>query len=157
MELFRQEAGNIPMNHVPYRGGAPAVQDLIGKRVAAMVLPVHTAVPLARNGQIRMLAVGSAERSEAAPEVPTMAEAGFPNVRVDLWYGVFGPAGLPPEKVARLNAALNEWLAAPGTREQLRAQGMTPAGGPPERLAELVRRDLARWAEVIRHAGITAD
>jgi tripartite-type tricarboxylate transporter receptor subunit TctC len=156
MELFRLTAG-VEMNHVPYRGSAPAIQDLIGRRVAAMVLPVHTAVPLAQDGQIRMLAVGSERRAEAAPEVPTMAEAGFPAVRVDLWYGLFGPARLPADYLRRLNAELNAWLAEPATREQLRVQGMAPAGGTPEELGELVRRDLQRWAEVIRRAGITAD
>jgi tripartite-type tricarboxylate transporter receptor subunit TctC len=121
------------------------------------VLPVHTAVPLAQDGQIRLLAVGSARRAEAAPQVPTMAEAGFPAVEVDLWYGLFGPARLPADYVRRLNAELNAWLAEPGTREQLRTQGMVPAGGTPEELGELVRRDLQRWAEVIRRAGISAD
>ena len=156
MELFRLTAG-VDMNHVPYRGSAPAIQDLIGRRVAAMVLPVHTALPLAQDGQIRMLAVGSERRAEAAPDVPTMAEAGFPGFQVDLWYGLFGPAGLPAEYVQRLNADLNAWLAEPGTREQLRNQGMVPAGGTPAELGELVRRDMQRWAEVIRRARITAD
>jgi tripartite-type tricarboxylate transporter receptor subunit TctC len=156
MELFRLTAG-VDMNHVPYRGSAPAIQDLIGRRVAAMVLPVHTALPLAQDGQSRMLAVGSDQRAEATPDVPTMAEAGFPGFQVDLWYGLFGPAGLPADYVQRLNADLNVWLAEPGTREQLRNQGMVPAGGTPEELGELVRRDLQRWAEVIRRARITAD
>jgi tripartite-type tricarboxylate transporter receptor subunit TctC len=156
MELFRLTAG-VEMNHVPYRGSAPAIQDLIGKRVAAMVLPVHTALPLAQNDLIRMLAVGSERRAEAAPDVPTMAEAGFPGFQVDLWYGLFGPARLPAELVQRLNADLNAWLGEPATREALRGQGMVPAGGTPEELGELVRRDLQRWAEVIRRARITAD
>jgi len=115
MELFRLTAG-AEMNHVPYRGSAPAIQDLIGKRVAAMVLPVHTAVPLAQDRQIRMLAVGSTRRSEAAPDVPTMAEDGFPAVEGDLWYGLFGPVQLPGDLVRRLNAELNSWLAEPATR-----------------------------------------
>lgn len=156
MELFRLTVG-AGMNHVPYRGSAPAIQDLLGGRIAAMMLPVHTAVPLARDGRIRMLAVGGERRAETAPDVPTMDEAGFPAVRVDLWYGLFGPAGLPGDHVRRLNAELNAWLAEPGTRERLRVQGMVPAGGTPEALGELVRADLRRWAEVIRRAGITAD
>ncbi|WP_270937092.1 tripartite tricarboxylate transporter substrate binding protein [Falsiroseomonas oryzae] len=156
MELFRLTAG-VSMNHVPYRGSAPAVQDLIGRRVAAMVLPVHTALPLARDGRIRMLAVGSERRVPTAPEVPTMAEAGFPEVQVDLWYALLGPAGLPEDLVVRLNAELNAWLAEPSTREQLLAQGMAPTPGTPAALAELIRRDLQRWADVVRRAGITAD
>lgn len=156
MELFRLTAG-VPFNHVPYRGAAPAIQDLIGRRVAAMVLPVHTALPLVQGGQVRALATGGERRAEAMPELPTLAEAGYPGFQVDLWYGLFGPAGLPVAMVAGLNAALQDWLAEPATRATLRAQGMAPAGGPPERLAELVRRDLDRWAGVIRQAGITAD
>lgn len=156
MELFRLTAG-VAMNHVPYRGSAPAIQDLLGGRVAAMVLPVHTALPLVQGGQVRALATGGVARVAALPEVPTMAEAGFLRVQVDLWYGLFGPAGLPASLVGELNAALNAWLGEPATGAALRAQGMAPAGGPPERLATLVREDLARWAGVIREAGIVAD
>ncbi|PWS36410.1 Twin-arginine translocation pathway signal [Falsiroseomonas bella] len=156
MELFRLTA-NVPMNHVPYRGSAPAIQDLIGKRVAAMVLPVHVAGPLARDGRIRILAVGSARRVESAPDVPTMAEAGYPDVLVDLWYALLGPAGLPDDFVGRVNADLNAWLAEPATRQQLLAQGLVPTPGTPADLAALIRRDLARWADVIRRAGISAD
>jgi tripartite-type tricarboxylate transporter receptor subunit TctC len=146
-----------PLTHVPYRGSAPAIQDLIGRRVAAMVLPIHTALPLARDGRIRMLAVGSERRVETAPEVPTMAEAGFPEVKVDLWFALLGPAGLPEEFVRRVNADLNAWLAEPATRAQLLAQGMTPTPGTPADLAALIRTDLARWADVIRRANITPD
>jgi tripartite-type tricarboxylate transporter receptor subunit TctC len=156
MELFRLTA-DVPMNHVPYRGSAPAVQDLVGRRVAAMVLPVHTALPLARDGRIRLLAVGSARRLETAPEVPTFAEAGYPDVLVDLWYALLGPAGLPEELVARLHAAMAAWLAEPATRGTLLAQGMAPTPGTPAELAALIRRDLDRWAGVIRRAGISAE
>jgi tripartite-type tricarboxylate transporter receptor subunit TctC len=156
MELFRLKA-SVPMNHVPYRGSAPAIQDLIGKRVAAMVLPIHVAVPLARDGRLRILAVGSERRADAAPEVPTMAEAGYPDVLVDLWYALLGPAGLPEEFVRRVNADLNAWLEEPATRQQLLAQGLIPTPGTPADLAALIRRDVARWAEVIRVAGISAE
>jgi tripartite-type tricarboxylate transporter receptor subunit TctC len=156
MELFRLTAG-IELNHVPYRGSAPAVQDLIGRRVAAMVLPVHTALPLARDGRLRMLAVGSERRVETAPDVPTMAEAGLPDVRVDLWYAMLGPAGLPEDLVALLNETLTAWLAEPATRAQLLSQGMAPMPLSPAALAALVRQDRARWAEVVRRAGITAE
>lgn len=156
MALFALTAG-IELNHIPYRGSAPAIQDLVGRRVAAMVLPVHSALPLAADGRIRLLAVGSPARSPAAPAVPTMAEAGFPGAEVDLWYGLLAPAGLPPAPVALLNAMLNQWLVLPATREALRAQGMTPAGGPPEAFAALVARDAARWARVIEQAKISAE
>jgi tripartite-type tricarboxylate transporter receptor subunit TctC len=156
MALFALTAG-IALNHVPYRGSAPAIQDLLGRRVAAMVLPVHTALPLAAEGRIRLLAVGSPRRSAAAPEVPTMVEAGFAGAEVDLWYGLLAPAGLAAPLARRLNDAVNDWLALPATREQLRAQGMQPAGGSPAAFAALVAEDTARWARVIEQARIAAE
>ncbi len=156
MALFAQTAG-VELTHIPYRGSAPAIQDLIGRRVAAMFLPIHTALPLAQAGQIRMLALGSETRAASAPDLPTLAEAGFPGVQADLWYGLLGPAGLPPPLVARLNGILNAWLAEPATAEALRAQGMVPTPATPAAFAELIARDHARWARVIRDAGIRAD
>lgn len=154
MALFAQEAGIAP-NHVPYRGSAPAVQDLLGQRVHAMVMPITTAVPLAQQGRLRMLAVS--QRAALAPGVPSFAEAGFPGVRVGLWYPVLGPPGMAAPLVARLNALLNAWLRAPETAERLRAQGMSPVGGSPEALAQRIAADLARWTRVIREAKITAE
>ncbi len=156
MALFAVETGAM-LNHIPYRGSAPAIQDLLGRRVAAMVLPVHTALPLAADGRIRLLAVGSPQRSPAAPAVPTMAESGFPGAEVDLWYGLLGPAGLPAPLIARLNTLLNDWLRQPATAEALKAQGMAPVGGTPAEFAAVIAHDLARWAEVIRRANISAD
>lgn len=156
MALFAQQAG-VELNHVPYRGSAPAVQDLIGRRIAAMFLPVHTALPLAQDGRIRMLALGSERRAASAPDLPTMAEAGFPGVLADLWYGLLGPAGLPAPLVARLNAILTAWATDGATVEQLRAQGMVPFTGTPAEFGTLIARDAARWATVVREARITAD
>ncbi|MFH5924108.1 tripartite tricarboxylate transporter substrate binding protein [Roseomonas xinghualingensis] len=155
MALFALTA-KLDLTHIPYRGSAPAIQDLLGKRVAAMFLPVHTALPLAQAGQIRMLAVGSETRAASAPDVPTLAEAGFPGVQADLWYGLLGPVGLPDALVRHLNAVLNAWLAEPATAEALKAQGMIPTPTTPEAFGELVARDHARWARVIRDAKITA-
>jgi len=156
MELFRLVA-RIPLNHIPYRGSAPAIQDLIGGRVAAMVLPVHSAIPLAAGGQIRMLSVGSPQRSAAVPDVPTMAEAGFSGAEVDLWYGLLAPAGLPPALQEPLRAALDEWLRLPATKEQLSAQGMTTVGGRSDEFASVIASDRDRWASIIRQAGLSAD
>ncbi|MBP0493851.1 Bug family tripartite tricarboxylate transporter substrate binding protein [Pararoseomonas indoligenes] len=155
MALFALTAG-LELNHVPYRGSAPAVQDLIGRRVGMMFLPVHTALPLAQAGQIRMLAVGGERRAAAAPDLPTIAEAGLAMPPVGLWYGLLGPAGLPGELVSRLNADCNAWLAEPATRTALQAQGMTAGGGTPEAFAELIGTDLRRWERVIREAKINA-
>ncbi len=156
MALFAQTAG-IELTHIPYRGSAPAIQDLIGRRVAAMFLPVHTALPLAQGGQIRMLALGGESRAASAPDLPTLAESGFPGAQADLWYGLLGPAGMPAPLVERLNAILNAWIGDAGTAEALRAQGMVPTPATPAAFGELVARDHARWARVIRDARITAD
>ena len=156
MELFRLVA-DVRMNHVPYRGSAPAIQDLIAGRVSAMVLPVHTAIPLAAAGHVRLLSVGSPQRSAAVPDVPTMAEAGFPGAEVDLWYGLLGPANLPAAIREALRSALDEWLRLSATKEQLQAQGMTTVGGSSEDFAALIASDGDRWASIIRRAGLSAD
>jgi tripartite-type tricarboxylate transporter receptor subunit TctC len=156
MELFRLVA-DVRMNHVPYRGSAPAIQDLIAGRVSAMVLPVHTAIPLAAAGHVRLLSVGSPQRSAAVPDVPTMAEAGFPGAEVDLWYGLLGPANLPAAIREALRSALDGWLRLSVTKEQLQAQGMTTVGGSSEDFAALIASDGDRWASIIRRAGLSAD
>jgi tripartite-type tricarboxylate transporter receptor subunit TctC len=156
MALLASTAG-VKLNHVPYRGSAPAIQDLLGRRITAMYLPVHTAVPLAREGQIRMLAVGSGQRSSIAPEVPTMAEAGFPAAQVNGWYGLLGPAGLSADLVTRLNAEANAWLQLPETRNALQAQGMMVSGGTPAAFGDLIARDVRYWADVVKRAGIEVE
>lgn len=156
MALFAQTAG-VQLTHIPYRGSAPAIQDLIGQRLAAMFLPLHTALPLAQAGQIRLLAIGSNARAAAAPDLPTLTEAGFPGAQADLWYGLLGPAGLSPALVDTLNAALNKWLSEPATMEALRNQGMVPTPTTPAAFGELIRRDHSRWALVIREARIMVE
>ncbi|WP_203070082.1 Bug family tripartite tricarboxylate transporter substrate binding protein [Falsiroseomonas ponticola] len=156
MALFMLAAG-IELNHIPYRGTAPALQDLLGRRLAAMVLPVAVAMPLARSGQLRMLAVTADPRWPDLPEVPTLAEAGYPQATNTIIYGVYGPAGLPAEMVARINTGLNEWLARPATRQAILAQGLSPTGGPQEAFAATVRSELQRWADVVREARIKPD
>jgi tripartite-type tricarboxylate transporter receptor subunit TctC len=122
-----------------------------------MVLPVHTAIPLAAANHVRLLAVGSPQRSAAVPEVPTMAEAGFPGAEVDLWYGLLGPAGLPDAVREALRTALDEWLRLPATKEQLNAQGMNIVGGSSADFASVIANDRDRWASIIRRAGLSAD
>jgi tripartite-type tricarboxylate transporter receptor subunit TctC len=156
MELFKLTAG-VDLKHVPYTGSAGAVKDLVGGHVKAMFIPVHTVLPLAHDGQVRVLAIGSEHRSGLAPNVPTLAEEGVAGFGVDLWYGLLAPAGTPKEIVARYNAAVHEILSTPKVKEALEKQGLVAVGGPPERLGELVRRDLARWAKVVKDAGITAE
>jgi tripartite-type tricarboxylate transporter receptor subunit TctC len=156
MELFKLTA-KVDIKHVPYTGSAGAVKDLAGGHVSAMFLPVHTALPLAEAGQIRILAVGSETRTQQAPSVPTLAELGVTGFDVDLWYGVLAPAGTPKDIIDRYNAAFNEILAQPNVRAALEKQGLAARGGPPERLAELIAKDRPRWAKVVRDAQITAE
>ena len=156
MALLGLRAG-FEANHVPYRGSAPAVQDVLGKRLACMFLPVHTALPFAASGQVRPIAVAAERRTPAAPDWPTLAEAGVRDAEVDLWYFLLGPAGMAPPLVARLNEAVNAWLADPGAAAVLRAQGMTAEPTDPAQLARMVAADVRRWGEVVRSLGITAD
>ena len=156
MELLKLTA-KIDLTHIPYPGSAGAVKDHAGGHVSAMILPVHTALPLAESGQIRILAVGSRARAPQAPLVPTLAELGVADYDVDLWYAVLAPAGTPKEIVDRYNAVFNEILAQPAVKAVLDKQGLIALGGPPERLAELIARDRLRWAKVVRDAGITSE
>jgi tripartite-type tricarboxylate transporter receptor subunit TctC len=157
MELLRQTAAIPEMNHVPYRGSAPAIQDLIGKRLAAMVLPIHTALPLAEAGRVRLLAVGSPARVAAAPQLPTFSEAGLAGADVDLWYGLLGPAGMAAALVERLRGILADWVRRPDTQGSLTAQGMVPVGAGPQDFARLIAADQSRWTRVVRTANITAE
>lgn len=156
MELFKLTA-KVDLKHIPYTGSAGAVKDLLGGHVSAMFLPIHTALPLAEAGQLRILAVGSEGRTPQAPDVPTLAELGLSGFDVDLWYGMLAPAGTPKAVVDRYNAAINEILAKPSVRAALDRQGLVAKGGPPEALAALIARDRPRWAKVVKDAAITAD
>jgi tripartite-type tricarboxylate transporter receptor subunit TctC len=144
------------MQHVPYRGSAGAVTDVIGGHVSAMFMPVHTVLPLAREKQVRILGVGSARRVPVAPEVPTMAEQGFSGFEIDMWYALLAPAGTPPDAIARLNATVNEILRSPEFADTLAKQGLTASGGTPERLRDLIAAELVKWAQVVKDAGIAA-
>jgi len=156
MELLKLTA-KINLTHIPYPGSAGAVKDLAGGHVSAMFLPIHTALPLAEAGQIRILAVGSQDRAQQAAQVPTLAELGVPDFDVDLWYAVLAPAGTPKVIVDRYNAVFNEILAQPSVRAVLDRQGLIARGGPPERLAELIAKDRLRWAKVVKDAEITSE
>jgi tripartite-type tricarboxylate transporter receptor subunit TctC len=156
MELLKLTA-QINLTHIPYAGSAGAVKDLAGGHVSAMFLPIHTALPLAETGQIRILAVGSQKRTPQAANVPTLAELGVTDFDVDLWYGVLAPANTPKEIVDRYNAVFNEILAEPNVRALLGKQGLIAQGGPPQRLADLIAKDRPRWAKVVKDAQITAE
>jgi tripartite-type tricarboxylate transporter receptor subunit TctC len=155
MELFKLDTG-IDLMHVPYKSTG-FLSDVVGGRVSAVIMPIHTAAPYVHGGKMKMLAVMSAERSPVFPSVPTFAEAGFPNLQVDVWYGLLAPAGTSAEITARLNAEVNAMLALADVRELLGKQGLNPMGGAPVRLANIIKLDLERWPRVVASAGITSD
>ena len=156
MELFKLEAG-IDIVHVPYKGFAGAMTDLVGGHVQAMISALQSAQPYVTGGRLRMLGVTSAERSPAFPDVPTLKEQGMPALEVYTWYALFAPAATPATAVSKINADINAQLQQPEVRELLEKQGMTPAGGPPERLGELIKTELSRWARVVKAANIKPD
>lgn len=156
MELLKQRLG-IDIVHVPYKGAAGAVTDLIGGQVPIAYLPVHTAAPHVKSGKLRLLGIAGEKRSVFAPDTPSFKEIGFADMDIELWYGVFGPAGLPREIVQRWNQELASILGLPEVKESMLKQGLVAAYGKPEELAALVKTDVARWKEVVRKAGIKPD
>jgi tripartite-type tricarboxylate transporter receptor subunit TctC len=156
MELFKA-TNHIFITHIPYRGTAPAVTDLMGGQVDVGFLPIHVALPQIRAGRLVPLAIGSDKRHPLLPQVPTLAEAKAGKVNVDMWYGVFAPPGTPHDFVVRLNHELHDVLAAPEVRSAFRTQGMDPATSTPEEFKHLVEQDADRWARVIKTQGITAE
>ena len=156
MELFKLTTGT-DITHVPYKGAAEATKDLAGGYVDAMILPVHTVAPLVHAGKVRLLAVLSDEPSSVFPNVPTLKDAGYPEVESTVWYGLMAPASTPADIVRRLNAEISAILALTDVKEILAKQGLSPAGGKPERLSRLVGTELERWRRVIAEAKIRAD
>jgi len=156
MELLKLELG-LDLVHVPYKGAGGALTDLMGGHVQAMISALQTAAPFVRSGRLRMLGIMSAERSPAFPDVPTLKEQGYANLEVETWYGVFAPAGTPAHVITKLNTDMNTLLQQSEVRELLAKQGMTAAGGRPERFSDLVKKELARWSRVVAAAGIKAD
>lgn len=155
-EMLKTMAG-IDVLHVPYKGGAPAELDLIAGRVAFMFHSLPAAMQQVKAGRLRALAVSSARRTSAAPDVPTVAESGLPGFEVSSWYGVSGPAGLPSEVVARINAEVNKALATPQMKERMTSLGIEGTPGTPADFTAFLKRDIARWAKVIKDSGATAD
>ena len=157
MELVKQKAG-IDLMHVPYKGSGGLVNDVMGGQVDIAFLPVHQVLPYVKAGRMTMLAAGGMKRTDVTPDVPSMAEAaGISDIDVDMWYGMYLPAGTPKDIVGKLSREVNALLRLPEVEAALRAQGLQPSGGTPEQLAELTAKDLNRWAKVIQQAKITAD
>ena len=141
----------------PYKGAAGAMQDLVGGQVEIAYLPVHTALPFVAAGKLRVLAVASNKRSILAPDAPSFEELGYDNMDIELWYGIFGPAKLPAEIVARWSGELAAVLDLGDVKEALLKQGLAPTFAPPQALGTLMRDDVARWRAVVEKAGIQPD
>src|SRR4051794_33460674 len=155
-ELFKYLTGS-EIVHVPYKGGAPAIADLIAGNVELMFESTNSIAPHVRAGRVRALAVTGLKRSISLPEVPTLVEAGVPGYEVNAWSGVIAPAGLPRPILDKLNKAINAAIVAPGTQQRFEQLGSEGGGGTPEEFAELIRRDSAKWADVVRRSGAKID
>jgi len=155
-ELFKYMTGT-EIVHVPYKGGAAAIADLIAGNVELMFESTNSIAPHVRAGRVRALAVTGTRRAHSLPEVPTMIEAGVPGYEVTAWSGVIAPAGLPRPVLERLNAAVNAAINEPATHTRLAEMGSEGGGGTPEEFAALIRQDSAKWAEVVRRSGARID
>jgi tripartite-type tricarboxylate transporter receptor subunit TctC len=155
MELFKLRTG-AKLRHVPFTGTSGAVTAVIGGHVQAMFIPIHVGLSHARDGNIRLLAVSSKQRTPLAPDVPTFLEQGIADAEVDLWYGLSAPANTPPDIIGRFNKVLNEALADPQVKTVLESQGLEAIGGTTKAFADLIASDLPRWTDVVQRAGLTA-
>jgi tripartite-type tricarboxylate transporter receptor subunit TctC len=155
-ELFKAMA-KVDMVHVPYKGSAPAVTDLLGGQIDVMFDNMPSAIQHVRNGRLRPLAVTTARRSPELPDVPTVAEAGVPGYEATSWFGMFAPAATPAPVVARLNAALAKVLADPEVKKKLAEQGAEPYSEKPEQFAEFIRQETAKWSKVVKDSGASVD
>jgi tripartite-type tricarboxylate transporter receptor subunit TctC len=155
-ESFKIMTG-APMQHVPYKGSAPALTDLIGGQVQLMFDSMPSAMPHVKAGKIRPLAVTTAQRVAAVPDLPTVAEAGVPGYDISTWYGVWAPKGTPREIVERLHAEIAKVLKLPDTRERYAGLGADPVGSTPDEFAAYCRSELAKWAKVVKESGAKAD
>jgi len=155
-EMFKQLAG-FQMQHLPFRGAGPALTALMGGDVQIMFDNVPSALQLVRSGKVRALAVTGSTREEVLPELPTMVEAGVPGFEVTGWFSLSAPAGTPREVVMRLNTAAQKVVGSPDFRKRMAELGYRPVGGSPERMTEMTRAEIARWAPVVKASGARAE
>lgn len=149
MEIFAKQAG-IRLNHIPYKGTAPALQDLIGGQVEATLVSLQGVGAHLQAGRARALAITSPKRVEAAPNIPTFAESGYPAFDLTLWYGMVGPKGIPDPIVRKLNQALRAAIASPDVQQQLRSAAAEPISSTPEEMLAFVQKEAERWGAMIR-------
>jgi tripartite-type tricarboxylate transporter receptor subunit TctC len=155
-EMFKQVTG-VQMQHIPYKGSAPALMDLIAGRIDIMFDNIPLPLTHIKAGKLRGLAVTAAQRSPSLPELPTLAEAGVPGFDVSSWYGIYAPAGLPHELVMKLNNAFNAALQTPEIRERMTSSGWTLVGGTQEQFAAHTQAEVQRWARVVKSANVRVD
>ena len=151
------DAAKIKVLHIPYKGTGPAVADTIGGQVQLVFGAVPVTLPHVKAGRLRALAVTTDKRIAAAPDLPTVAESGYPGYEVTNWHGLVGPKGLPRDIVARLNKEIGEVVKGDEMKKNLVAEGLEPAGGSPERFGAILKNEMARWAKVVQQAGIKVD
>jgi tripartite-type tricarboxylate transporter receptor subunit TctC len=155
-ELFSAMAG-VKMSHVPYKGSAPALTDVMGGQVDLMFDTMLSSMPHVKGGKLKALGVTSAQRSPAAPDIPTIAEAGLPGFEATSWFALLGPAGMPREVQLRINQEVARVLALPDVKEKLATLGLDPNPGTPDALMALMQRETAKWAGVVRASGAKPD
>jgi tripartite-type tricarboxylate transporter receptor subunit TctC len=155
-ELFKYMTGTNIV-HVPYKGGAAGITDLIAGQVQLMMESLNSITPFAKSGRVRGLAVTGAARSPALPELPTIAEAGVPGYEATTWTGIVAPVGVPKPIVARLNSEINKAIATQSLKEKFAQIGSESAGGTPEQFGALIRKESAKWAEVVKRSGAKVD
>jgi tripartite-type tricarboxylate transporter receptor subunit TctC len=155
-EMFRTRAG-VDIVHVPYKGAAPALADLVGGHVSMMFTLLPSVVPQVKSGALRAIAIAAERRDPALPDVPTFAEAGLPGFFSDSWYGIFAPAGTPKPIISKLNAEIQRVLALPDVKQRLALEGAEAMGNTPEEFESQVRRDMLHWAKVAREAKVTVE
>ena len=156
MEMFKNRTKTF-LTHIPYRGAAPALQDVMGGQVPCMFLDLAAGLPVITSGKVRALAIGSAKRVAALPDVPTLAEAGVPNTEVFAFQGILAPAGLPAAITTRLNTDLNKALLNPAVVKRMNDFGMEALPGTPEQFRAMARAESKRWGEIIKAAGVKLD
>jgi tripartite-type tricarboxylate transporter receptor subunit TctC len=152
-ELFKLTA-KLDIVHVPYRGAAPAINDLLGQQVQMTFLDLPVLLPHIKSGTLRPIALGAPARAPTAPDVPTTAEVGMPGLLIENWYGMVAPAKTPDNIVAALNRLTNEAMADPSVKEKLAAQGLTVAGDTPEHFRGYIEAETVKWAKVIKESGV---
>ena len=152
-ELFKLTA-KIDIVHVPYRGAAPAINDLLGQQVQMAFLDLPVILPHIKAGTLRAIVLGAKERVPTAPDVPTTAEVGMPDILIENWYGMIAPAGTPPPIIDRLNRVATEAMADPAVKEKLADQGLALVPQTPEQFRAYIASETARWAKVIKDAGL---